>query len=122
MADVQQAAERRDRAHRRLHIHQSHPGSASSSESLKIRMSRVRHVAETDAETIMVLIPWFFCSNILLLSSMSFSGIPSMPYISSSISILPGIALGTPSMVSLCTYTCKVVQRGNFTARRHDLA
>lgn len=27
-----------------------------------------------------------------------------MPYISSSISVLPGIALGTPSMVSLCTY------------------
>jgi hypothetical protein len=34
---------------------------------------------------------------------MSFSGIPSIPYISNSMSVLPGIAFGTASIVSLCT-------------------
>lgn len=35
---------------------------------------------------------------------MSFSGIPSIPYISNSMSVLPGIAFGTLSIVSLWTW------------------
>lgn len=76
-------------------------------------------------ESILIWLPWFFCSSTLLLSSMSFSGIPSMPYISSSISVRPGIALGTPSMVSLCTYNKGHVLRSSLYIKNrfydHDL-
>lgn len=89
------------------HLHQSHLGSAFSSDYLITKSRGIQllwvYVGYKKSTRNMKLnvLPCVFCSSTRLLSSMSFSGIPSIPQISSSMSVLPGIALGTPSIVSL---------------------
>ena len=88
--------------------HQGSPNRSNTDHKFILENSNNTLISEALLRNLLIkhlsqYLPCVFCSRSRLLSSISFSGIPSIPYISNSMSVLPGIAFGTASIVSLCT-------------------